>query len=222
MGSQKERPNWQNPFYSFREEVANSVTHGFGVALAVIGMVTLLILGFVYGDGWQVISFAVYGISLVIVYLASTLYHGIQQPSAKKVLRHFDHTAIYIFIAGTYTPFLLIGIQGVMGWTILAIVWVMAAAGILWKIFFLGRFNVLDTILYLFMGWMGVMAFRSLLVNIPLTGVILLLAGGVVYSAGVIFYAWNKLPFNHAIWHLFVMGGSICHYFAIVTLIPAR
>lgn len=221
MGLLKDKPSWQNPFYTLGEEIANSVTHGIGVALAVAGLTTLVILAAIYGDTWRVVSFTIYGISLIILYLASTLYHSVQHPKAKSILRRLDHTSIYVLIAGTYTPFLLIGVRGTMGYTLLAIVWSMAVAGILWKIFFLGRFEVLATIMYLLMGWMGVLAFRQLLINVPPAGVTMLFAGGIVYTVGVIFYAWEKLPYNHAIWHVFVLGGSICHFFAITTLIPA-
>ena len=220
MGLLKDKPSWQNPLYTLGEEIANSVTHGIGVALAVAGMITLVILAAIYGDTWQVVSFTIYGLSLIILYLASTLYHSVQHPQAKRIFRRLDHTSIYVLIAGTYTPFLLIGVRGTMGWTLLAIVWSMAVAGILWKIFFIGRFEVLATIMYVFMGWMGVIAFRQLLVNVPPTGVTMLFAGGIVYTIGVLFYAWEKLPYNHAIWHLFVLGGSICHFFAVTTLIP--
>ena len=221
MGLLQDKPSWQNPFYTLGEEIANSVTHGIGVALAVAGMTVLVVLSVIYGDAWRVVSFIIYGSSLIILYSASTLYHSVQHPKTKKVLRTLDHTSIYVLIAGTYTPFLLIGVRGVLGWTLLAIVWAMAVAGIIWKIFFLGRLEVLATIMYIFMGWIGVIAFRQLLINIPPHGVTMLFAGGIVYTLGVIFYAWEKLPYNHAIWHLFVLGGSICHFFAMVTLVKA-
>jgi hemolysin III len=159
--------------------------------------------------------------SMAVVYSASTLYHSVQHPKAKQVLRTLDHTSIYVLIAGTYTPFMLIAVRGAMGWTLLAIVWVMAITGIIWKIFFIGRFEVMATIMYIFMGWLGVIAFRQMLVNIPPFGVTMLFAGGIVYTLGVIFYAWEKLPYNHAIWHLFVLGGSVCHFLAMVTLVKA-
>lgn len=219
MGLFKDKPSWQDPFYTLGEEIANSVTHGVGAALAVAGMILLVVLAALYGDKWRVVSFTIYGLSLIILYLASTLYHGVQHPRAKRIFRRLDHTSIYVLIAGTYTPFLLISMRGSLGWILLAVVWTMALAGILWKIFFLGRFEVLATIMYVLMGWMGVIAFRQLLVNVPQTGVILLFAGGIVYTVGVIFYAWEKLPYNHAIWHLFVLGGSICHFFSITTLV---
>lgn len=221
MGLLKDKASWQNPFYTLGEEIANCVTHGVGVALAITGLTVLVVLAAIYGDAWRVVSFSIYGCSLLILYSASTLYHSIQHPRAKRVLRTMDHASIYILIAGTYTPFLLIGVRGTTGWTLLAIVWFMAAAGIVWKVFFLGRFEVLATLMYIFMGWMGVIAFRQMLVNVPQLGVVMLFAGGIVYTLGVIFYAWEKLPYNHAIWHLFVLGGSICHFFAVVTLVKA-
>lgn len=221
MGLLKEKPSWQNPIYTLGEEIANSVTHGIGLALAVAGLTVLVVLSAIYGDAWRVVSFSIYGGSLIILYSASTLYHSVQHPKAKKIFRTLDHTSIYVLIAGTYTPFMLISVRGTMGWTLLAIVWVMAVTGIIWKIFFLGRFEVMATIMYIFMGWMGVIAFRQMLVSIPPLGVTMLFAGGIAYTLGVIFYAWEKLPYNHAIWHLFVLAGSICHFFAMVTLVKA-
>ncbi len=130
-----------------------------------------------------------------------------------------DHVSIYFLIAGTYTPILIISLRGPLGWTLLGIVWGMAFIGIIWKLFFIGRYEVIATIGYLLMGWMGVMAYKQMSTNIPPEGIILIFAGGIIYSLGVIFYAWEKLPYNHAIWHLFVLGGSICHFFAVFTLI---
>ena len=221
LGLLKEKPSWQNPLYTLGEEIANSVTHGIGLALAVAGLTVLVVLSAIYGDAWRVVSFSIYGGSLIILYSASTLYHSVQHPKAKRIFRTLDHTSIYVLIAGTYTPFMLIAVRGTMGWTLLAIVWVMALTGIVWKIFFLGRFEVVATIMYIFMGWLGVIAFRQMLVSIPPLGVTMLFAGGIAYTLGVIFYAWEKLPYNHAIWHLFVLGGSICHFFAMVTLVKA-
>ncbi len=219
MGLMRDKSSWKNPFYTLGEEIANSVTHGIGALLAVIGLIVLVVLAAIYGDTSRVVSFTIYGSSLIILYSASTLYHSVQHPPAKKLLRKLDHTSIYVLIAGTYTPFLLIAVRGTVGWTLLAIVWAMAISGIIWKIFFLGHFEVLATVMYILMGWMGVIAFRQMLVNIPSFGVTMLFAGGIVYTLGVIFYAWEKLPYNHAIWHLFVLGGSICHYLAMVTLV---
>jgi len=217
----KEKPTWKNPFYTRSEEIANSITHGIGAALSVVGLILLVVLAVIYGDIWRVVSFSIYGSSLIMLYLASTLYHSLPQPKVKRILRKFDHAAIYILIAGTYTPFLLVSLRGSIGWTFFALVWGMAAAGILWKMFFLGKLEVLATIIYILMGWMCVFAFKDMLAYVPPLGITMLVTGGVVYTLGVIFYAWEKLPYNHAIWHLFVLGGSICHYAAITTLIPA-
>ncbi len=220
MSLLRDKPSWKNPFYTVQEEIANSVTHGVGVGMAVAGLTILVVLAILFGDTRRVVSFSVYGASLILLYLASTLYHSIQHAKAKKILRVFDHASIYVLIAGTYTPFLLISIQGTLGWTVLAIVWALAIIGVMWKIFFIGRFEVIATLAYVLMGWMCVFLFKEMLMKVPPTGVVMLLVGGLVYTAGVIFYAWEKLPYNHAIWHLFVLGGSICHYFAIMTLLP--
>lgn len=216
----QERPNWKNPFYTRNEEIANSLTHGIGAALSVAGLITLVVLAVLYGDIWRIISFSIYGSSLLLLYLASTLYHSLQSPRVKAVLRKFDHASIYILIAGTYTPFLLVSLRGTaVGWTFFALVWGMALAGIAWKMFFLGKLEVIATILYVLMGWMCVLVFKQMMAAIPPTGLVMLITGGVVYTLGVIFYAWEKLPYNHAIWHLFVLGGSICHFVSIVTLL---
>ena len=215
----KENDSWQKPTYNLKEEIAASVTHGIGAGLSVAGLTLLIVLAAIYGDIWQVVAFSIYGVSLFFLYLASTLYHAIQNPRTKRVFRVLDHTGIYLLIAGTYTPFLLVGMRGVMGWTLLVIVWAMALAGILWKIFFLGRLEILATIFYVLMGWLAIIGIKEMLVSIPMAGLILLVTGGIVYMLGIIFYAWEKLPYNHAIWHLFVLGGSLLHFFAIVTLV---
>lgn len=217
----KDNPNWKNPFYSRREEIANSITHGIGVALSVAGLIVLVVLAAIYGDVWRVVSFSIYGGSLILLYLASTLYHSLQHPKVKQVLRKFDHAAIYVLIAGTYTPFLLVSMRGSWGWPLFILIWGMAVAGIVWKMFFLGKLEILATIIYILMGWMCVFLFKDMMATIPPLGVTMLIAGGIVYTAGVIFYAWEKLPYNHAIWHLFVLGGSICHFVAISSLVPA-
>ncbi len=219
MGIFRDKPSWQNPFYTLREEIANSVTHGIGVALSVVGLIALIVLAVLYGDVWRVVGFTVFGASLIILYLASTLYHAIQHRPTKRVLRKFDHAAVYLLIAGTYTPFLLISLRGTIGVPILIAVWVMALLGVLWKLFFTGRFEVIATIVYVLMGWMCLFAIRQMVANVPPAGVVLLFAGGIVYTVGVIFYAMEKIPYNHAVWHLFVLGGSACHFAAVTTLL---
>ena len=220
VGLFHDKPSWQNPFYTLREEIANSVTHGIGTALSAAGLIALIILALLYGDVYSVVGFTVFGASLLLLYLASTLYHAIQHRPAKRVLRKFDHAAVYLLIAGTYTPFLLISLRGTIGVPLLAVVWGMAALGVLWKIFFTGRYEVLATIVYILMGWSCIFALRQMVANVPPMGVIMLFAGGIVYTVGVLFYALEKIPYNHAVWHLFVLGGSACHFAAVITLLP--
>jgi hemolysin III len=202
--------------YTVGEEIANSVTHGIGAGLSIAGLTLLVVLAAIYGDVWRVVSFSIYGSSLVLLYLASTLYHSIQHPKVKQVLRIFDHSAIYLLIAGTYTPFTLVSMRGPWGWTMFGVVWGLALLGIAFKTVFIGRYEKLATAAYVLMGWLVVVAFKEMMVAIPPGGVAWLMAGGVVYTLGVLFYAWQKLPYNHAIWHLFVLGGSTCHFFAIL------
>ena len=206
--------------YSRKEEIANSVTHGIGAGLSVAGLTLLVVLAAIYGDIWRVVSFSIFGSTLVILYLASTLYHSFQKPRIKRVLRVLDHASIYLLIAGSYTPFLLVSMRGVWGWTMFGVVWALALLGVAFKVFFIGRYEVWATAAYVLMGWLCVIAFKEMLVKVPPGGVTFLITGGVMYTVGVVFYAWHKLPYNHAIWHLFVMGGSICHFFAVMNLLP--
>lgn len=206
--------------YSLKEEIANSITHGIGAGLSVAGLTLLVVLAAIYGDVWRIVSFSIFGSTLVILYLASTLYHSFQNPRVKRVLRVLDHASIYLLIAGSYTPFLLVSMRGVWGWTMFGVVWGLALMGVTFKVFFIGRYEVLATAAYVLMGWLCVIAFKEMLVSVPPGGVTFLIIGGVVYTVGVIFYAWHKLPYNHAIWHLFVLGGSICHFFAVINLLP--
>ncbi|UCD41828.1 MAG: hemolysin III family protein [Chloroflexota bacterium] len=211
-------PKNERPF-TIGEEVFHSITHGIATGLSIAGLTILVVLAVLNGDVYKIISFSIFGASLVILYLSSTLYHGLQQPRAKKIFKIFDHSAIYLLIAGTYTPFLLVGLRGTTGWTLLVIVWGIALIGITFKIFFIERFQILSVISYLLMGWLCVFVFREMLVSIPIGGIIWLAAGGFLYTVGVIFYALQKIPYMHAIWHFFVLGGSICHYFAVLFFI---
>lgn len=197
------------------EEIANSITHGIGTGLSVAGAAVLIALAALHGDVWRIVSFSIYGTALIILYLASTLYHSFRNPEIKRIFKIIDHSAIYLLIAGTYTPFMLISLRGTWGWTLFGIVWALAFSGIAFKTFFIDRFKKLSVLVYLLMGWLCVIAFKQMLANIPFGGLVLLIAGGLFYTGGVIFYGWHRLKYNHAIWHLFVMGGSICHYFAI-------
>lgn len=219
MTSQQRSFNECPGFYTWQEELWHGITHGIGAALSVVALVALMILAARYGNTWQVIGFAVYGSSLFLLYLASTLYHSIQRPRLKHIFRVCDHAAIYLLIAGTYTPFLLIGLRDALGWTLLAVVWGLALLGVAFKTVFIGRFETLATIGYVLMGWLSVLGFKQLMANIPLAGVVWLGVGGLVYTLGVVFFAWEKLPYNHAIWHLFVLGGSACHFVAVLSLV---
>ncbi len=206
------------------EELANTVTHGIGLALSLVGFVVLLVLAVMRGSAWHIVGCAIYGSTLVCLYTASTLYHGIASPRLKRVLKVFDHSAIFLLIAGTYTPFLLVNLRGGWGWSLLGIVWGLAMAGIIFKFLFVDHFKILSTAVYLLMGWLALIAVKPLLVLVPLGGLLWLLAGGLLYTSGVVFYAWKRIPYNHVIWHVFVLAGSACHYFAVLrsVLPPAK
>lgn len=204
------------------EEVLNSVTHGVGLALSAVGMLVLVALASHYGSMWHVVSCAIYGTSLILLYAASMLYHASRGAKVRKVLRALDHASIYVLIAGTYTPLVLVNMRGGWGWTLFGLVWGFAIAGIVFKAFFAGRFTVVSTLLYLGMGWLVVIAINPLLRSVPDLGLFFLLLGGVAYSFGCFFYLRDAKPFRHVVWHLFVLAGSVFHYFAIVvSVLPA-
>lgn len=202
--------------YSLGEEIANSVIHGIGAALGVAGLVVLVVLAALQQDPWRVVSFSIYGGTLIVLYLTSTLYHSLQHPRAKAVFRVMDHATIYLLIAGTYTPFLLVSLRGAWGWTLLGLIWGLALLGIGYQVLRGGRQGTLSVLSYILMGWLCVIALRELLANVPIGGLIWLAIGGVLYTVGVIFYSWQRLPYNHAIWHLFVLGGSIAHFVSML------
>lgn len=209
--------------YSIGEEIANSVTHGIGAGLSIAGLTLLVVLAVMNGNIYQIVSFSIYGATLTILYLASTLYHSFQQPKVKRVFRIFDHAAIFLLIAGTYTPILLVGVRGTIGWTLLVIVWGLALLGISFKALFINRFQKVSVLAYILMGWLSVIAIKEMIANIPVGGLIWMGVGGAIYTLGTIFYALKKYRYTHTIWHVFVLGGSICHYFAILLyLAPAR
>ena len=209
--------------YGFWEELFNSITHGVGILLSIAALVLLIVFSNIYGNISHVVSFTIYGVTLILLYSASTLYHGIQHRQVKNVFKIIDHSCVYLLIAGTYTPFLLVTLHGTLGWTMFAVIWLLAVMGIVLKIFFVYRFNVASTIAYVLMGWIVVFAIKPLAQALPAGGMVWLVAGGLAYTLGVVFYAWKKIPFNHAIWHLFVLAGSICHFFAIIHyVLPLR
>jgi hemolysin III len=197
------------------EEVANTITHAIGVALSIVGLVFLLIRGASQGDVWQIVSFSIYGSSLILLYLASTLYHGFRSERVRKIFRLLDHSAIYLLIAGTYTPFVLVTLRGAWGWALFGIIWGLAILGISFKLTFGHKHEALSTVFYVLMGWVVLIAIKPLMAALPPEGLAWLVAGGLAYSGGVVFYIWEKLPFNHSIWHGFVMAGSLFHYVTI-------
>jgi hemolysin III len=198
------------------EEIVNTITHGIGTLLAIAGLVVLVMLAKATGDTVRVVTLSVFGGCLVLTYLASTLYHALPIGRWKYRALILDHASIYLLIAGTYTPVLLITLYGSWGWTLFAIIWITAAIGVVLKLFFVERFRLLSTMMYLAMGWMLVVAVKPMLAVMPAGGWAWLLAGGLAYSGGVIFFLWERLPFNHAIWHLFVIAGSVCHFLMIL------
>ena len=198
------------------EIVANSITHGIGALLGIAALCTLVYLASTNGDPWLIISFGIYGTSLVLLYLVSTLYHGLSRTRASYVFRILDHSCIYVLIAGTYTPFTLISLKGPVGWILFGVIWVLAVLGVVFTSIFINRMKVLSSIIYIIMGWLILFALKPLLDVLSTAGFIWLLAGGLSYTLGVIFFSLNRLRFNHAIWHLFVLGGSVCHFFALL------
>lgn len=197
-------------------EIANAMTHGIGLLLSVAGLVVLVVLARQRASALHVVACSIYGGTLIILYLASTLYHSLSSTRAGHVLRVIDHSAIYLLIAGTYTPFALVNLRGAWGWSILGVIWALAFVGILFKAFHTGRFRIVSSAIYLAMGWMSLIAIRPLLAAVPPGGILWLVAGGVCYTGGVVFYVWKSLKFHHAIWHLFVLAGSLCHFMAVL------
>lgn len=198
-----------------RDEIASALTHGLGAAAALAGGAVLITLTALHGDAWQLGAAIVFGVTLLLLYVASTLYHAIQHPVAKARLKVFDHCAIYLLIAGTYTPFTLIGLRGPWGWGLFAAIWTLAVAGVIFKLFYTGRFKLLSTLIYIAMGWLVIVAIKPLLTSLDGWTLGWLLAGGVFYTLGTYFYHRESIRYSHAIWHLFVIAGSVCHFVAV-------
>ena len=202
--------------YSIAEEVAHSITHGIGLLLSLAGLAILVVNSSYYGDAWHIVSSSVYGATLVLLYSASTLYHAITVPNVKKILQKVDHAAIYLLIAGTYTPFTLVNLRGGWGWTLFGMVWSIAIAGMIMELIVQRRYKSISIGLYLGLGWLVMIAIGPVIDNVAPGGIVLLLAGGLCYSLGVIFYVWKSLLYHHAVWHLFVLAGSMLHFFAVL------
>ncbi len=207
-------------YYTPAEELANFVTHGVGTLLSVGALVTLVAYAAIGQDPYRIISVSIFGASLFLCYLASTLYHGVPHPRAKDVLRVLDHCAIYLLIAGTYTPFLLVTMRDSwVSWGLLIFLWAFALAGCIFKIFHTGKGDFLSTMMYILMGWSIVVAIKPTFEMVPSGAIVLLALGGLAYTGGAVFYLWHKLPYNHAIWHLFVLAGSAFHFAAVFAYI---
>ena len=205
-----------------RDEIASAWTHGVGAAAALAGGAVLITLAAIHGDGWQLGAAIVFGVSLLLLYLASTLYHAIRHPVAKGRLKVFDHCAIYLLIAGTYTPFTLIGLRGPWGWSLFAAIWTLALAGVVFKLFYTGRFKRLSTLVYVAMGWLVLVAIKPVMATLDGWTFGWLIAGGAFYTLGTYFYHRESIPYAHAIWHLFCIAGSVCHYVAVMAqVVPA-
>ena len=202
--------------YTLGEEVAHALTHGLGVILAIAGLTVMVARATLYGNAWHIVGASIFGSTLVLMYAASTLYHSIPLPRAKRVLRIVDHSTIYFLIAGTYTPFTLVTLHGTWGWSLFALTWGLALAGVVFKIFSTGRYEKLSLFIYLAMGWCIVLAVKPLVHALPVGGLVLMLLGGLSYTGGVVFYVWERLKYHHAIWHGFVLAGSVLQYFAVL------
>jgi hemolysin III len=202
-------------YYSSIEEKINIISHAIGFILSIVALVLLVARASLYGDVWHIVSFSIFGSSLIILYAASTFYHSAKKPELRNRLKIIDHASIYVLIAGTYTPFTLVTLNGTIGWVIFGTSWGLALTGIILKIFFTGRYNLISTIMYVLMGWVIVFALKPLINNLPFEGFLWLFAGGISYTIGAILYSIKKLKFNHAIFHMFVLNGSFCHFMSV-------
>jgi len=212
-------PRDKDGFFSPREEILNSLTHGIGAGLSIAALVILIITATRQGTTWHVVGFTIFGSMLVLLYLASTLYHGIQYRPAKQILRKVDQGAVFLLIAGSYTPFLFTVLRGPWGWSLFGVIWGLAILGLVSRFIKGGTVRNMALVIYLFMGWMMLVAIKPLLANSPPSVLMWIAIGGLAYTVGVVFYAWEKLPYGHAVWHICVLGGSISHFFAVMNTI---
>ena len=208
--------------HHIRHELASALTHGVGAMAALAGSAVLITLAALHGDAWQLGASIVFGVTLLLLYVASTLYHSVQHPVAKGRLKVFDHCAIYLLIAGTYTPFTLIGLRGPWGWGLFIAIWTLAIGGVVFKLFYTGRFKRLSTLIYIAMGWLIIVAIKPMLNSLDAWTLGWLLAGGLFYTLGTYFYHRESIPYSHAIWHLFVIAGSVCHFIAVTAQVLPR
>ena len=202
-------------YYSTIEEKINIISHAIGFILSIVAFIFLVIHANLHGNVWHIVSFSIFGASLITLYAASTFYHSAKKSELRNRLNIIDHASIYILIAGTYTPFTLVTLKGTIGWVIFGTTWGLALTGIILKLFFTGKYNLISTIMYVLMGWVIVFAIKPLINNLPLEGLIWLLVGGISYTIGAILYSIKKIKFNHAIFHMFVLSGSFCQFMSV-------
>ena len=200
---------------SSSERLFNTITHGIGSVLSIVALILMLVYASYNSDAWSIVGVSIFGTTLILLYMSSTLYHAFSNGRVKQIFKTLDQSFIYLLIAGTYTPVLLITLRNTLGWTVFVLVWAMAIGGITHRIFFFDKLKKLSLVSYIVMGWLSLIVFKSLLNAAPAELVVWLLIGGAFYTGGIIFYSWEKLPFNHAIWHLFVLGGSFSHFMGI-------
>lgn len=205
--------------FTKEEEIVHAITHGIGAVFSIAALVILTAMAAMYGNAWHVVSFTLFGSTMLILYLSSTIVHALPKGRWKRLFEIFDHSAIYFFIAGTYTPFLFLAVRGAIGWTLFGIVWGLALLGTVFKCFFVNRFLYTSTIIYIIMGWLIVFAWKPLVSNLSPNGVLYLVIGGILYTVGAVFYVWRGFKFHHAVWHLFVLGGSVAHFLAVFVLL---
>lgn len=198
------------------EEIGNASTHALGVLLSLVAITLLITFSASQQDSFKLISGVVFGCTLILMYICSTIYHSMQNPKLKHYFRIADHASIYLLIAGSYTPFMLVTLRGPWGWTMFGVIWSLALLGVIFKLFFVHRFEVLSTVIYLLMGWMSLIVIKPIYQLLPAGGLECIVAGGLCYTVGVIFYAWERLKYSHVLWHLFVLAGSIFHFFAVL------
>lgn len=201
--------------FTKNEELAHAITHGIGALLSIAGLVLLIVFSSLNGNPWQIVSVTIFGTTMLLMYLSSTIVHSLPEGKWKDIFLIFDHSSIYLFIAGTYTPFLLVHLRGEMGWILFGIVWGIAIAGVAFKIFFVKKFLVLSTLFYVLMGWLIILVWNPLTAIMDGTGMMLLIIGGGFYTIGAVFYIWRGFLYHHAIWHLFVLAGSVFHFFTV-------
>lgn len=205
--------------FSTGEEIANAITHGIGALLSIAGLVILIVYSSLHGTAWHVVSFTVFGVSMLLLYFSSTMVHALRPGKAKNLFEIFDHSSIYFFIAGTYTPITFIVIGGKLGWTMFGIIWGLAIGGTIFKVFFVKKFLFTSTILYVLMGWLVVMGWNQIVSTMSTAGVFWLVLGGILYTLGAVFYVWRGFKYHHMVWHLFVLGGSTAHFFCVLLYI---